>query len=166
MLKAGDRAPEIDAETTNGDRFVLSKSTKHCTVVYFFPKAFTPGCTKETKLFTDNHQELSLGGADIIGISTDDNKTQCEFATSMAAPFPLIADADKSISRAFGVLWPVLGVPHRVTFIVDPSMHILAVFQHELDIEKHRNDVLLFVDELFRARAVLRETKTRPPPSE
>ena len=156
MLSAGDAAPEIDADSTGGGRFVLSKSERHCTIVYFFPKAFTPGCTKETKLFRDNHMELSLAGAGVVGISTDSHKTQCEFAESTRAPFPMIADEDRSISRAYGVLWPLIGVPHRVTFVVDPGMKILAVFKHELNVIKHRDDVLLFVDALFRARLPLK----------
>ncbi len=152
MLCAGDTAPEIDHESTRGERFVLSASKAHLTVIYFFPKAFTPGCTKETKLFSDNHTELTLAGADVVGISTDDQKTQCDFAERMGAKFPLIADHDRAISAAYGVLWPVIGVPQRVTFIVNPQRKIEAVFHHELNIQQHRDDVLLFVDARFRAR--------------
>lgn len=153
MLKAGDMAPEIDALTTQGDRFRLSaQANKLCTILYFFPKAFTPGCTRETRRFRDNWAELTLAGASIVGISTDDHATQCSFAESLRAPFPMIGDADRKIAGAYGVLWPIVERPKRVTFIVNPLRMIEAVFQHEVQIAKHRDDVLLWVDRLFRAR--------------
>lgn len=146
-------APEIDALTTQGDRFRLSaQANKLCTILYFFPKAFTPGCTRETRRFRDNWAELTLAGASIVGISTDDHATQCSFAESLRAPFPMIGDADRKIAGAYGVLWPIVERPKRVTFIVNPLRMIEAVFQHEVQIAKHRDEVLLWVDRLFRAR--------------
>ena len=153
MLQPGDIAPDIDALASDGKRFRLAaQSSRLCTVVYFFPKAFTPGCTAETKRFRDNFAELALAGASIVGISTDDHALQCSFADSLRAPFPMIGDADRSISSAYGVLWPVIGRPRRVTFIVNALRTIEAVFQHEVQIAKHRDDVLRHVDEMFRAR--------------
>lgn len=153
MLKPGDIAPEIDALTSRGDRFRLSaQADRLCTVIYFFPKAFTPGCTSETKRFRDNYAELAIAGATIVGISTDDHATQCSFADSLRAPFPMIGDADRKISQAYGVLWPIVERPRRVTFIVNPLRTIEAVFQHEIQIAKHRDDVLLWVDRMFRAK--------------
>lgn len=146
-------APEIDALTSQGDRFRLSaQANKLCTILYFFPKAFTPGCTRETRRFRDNWAELTLAGASIVGISTDDHATQCSFAESLRAPFPMIGDADRKIAGAYGVLWPIVERPKRVTFIVNPLRMIEAVFQHEVQIAKHRDEVLLWVDRLFRAR--------------
>ena len=155
MLKAGDLAPEIDAIASDGRRFRLSaQGTKLCTVIYFFPKAFTPGCTKETIRFRDNFAELELAGAAVVGISTDDHQTQCAFADSLRAPFPMIADADKRISTAYGVLMPLIRVPRRVTFVVNPLRTIDAVFEHNVQIARHRDDVLLHVDRMFRAKRV------------
>jgi thioredoxin-dependent peroxiredoxin len=150
MLKPGDTAPEIDAITTRGERFVLSQQPGLCTVAYFFPKAFTPGCTKETKSFSHHHNELSLAGASLVGISTDDDRTQCRFAESMGLPFPLIADADKAISRAYDVLWPLVGVAQRVTYVIAGRL-VLAAFRHELAVGKHSEDVVRFVDRIYRA---------------
>ena len=153
MLQPGDIAPEIDALASDGKRFRLAaQSSKLCTVVYFFPKAFTPGCTAETKRFRDNFAELELAGAGIVGISTDDHQLQCSFADSLRVPFPMIGDADRSISKAYGVLWPLIARPKRVTFIVNALRTIEAVFQHEVQIAKHRDDVLRHVDQLFRTR--------------
>lgn len=151
MLKPGDIAPEIDALASDGKRFRLSAQVnKLCTVVYFFPKAFTPGCTKEARRFRDNFPELELAGASIVGISTDDHEKQCSFAESLRAPFPMIGDADRAISNAYGVLWPLIELPRRVTFIVNPLRTIEAVFQHEVQIAKHRDDVLRWVDTMYR----------------
>src|SRR5665213_2711661 len=105
MLKVGDTAPDIDAVATSGDRVVLSQLKKPFAVVYFFPKAFTPDCTREAKLFQDNFAELSIVGAEVIGISTDSLETQCKFAQSLKVTFPLIADANKKISASYDVLW-------------------------------------------------------------
>ncbi len=153
VLEPGDIAPEIDALASDGARFRLAaQSNKLCTVVYFFPKAFTPGCTAETKRFRDNFPELTLAGASIVGISTDDHAIQCSFAESLGAPFPMIGDADRAISTAYGVLWPVIARPKRVTFIVNALRTIEAVFQHEVQIAKHRDDVLRYVDQMYRTR--------------
>ncbi|HVJ90008.1 MAG TPA: peroxiredoxin [Labilithrix sp.] len=154
MLKPGDNAPDFDARDSSGNRFRLAEqATKLCTVIYFFPKAFTPGCSRETKRFRDNYAELGQAGATIVGISTDDHDTQCRFAESLRAPFPMIGDHDKKISTAYGVLWPVLGRPRRVTFIVNSRRIIEAVFQHELQISKHLDDVLQHVERMQRDRS-------------
>ncbi len=152
-LTKGDIAPEIDAVATTGERFILSRSSKPYTVVYFFPKAFTPGCTREAGLFRENFAELALAGARVVGISTDDHETQCAFAQATKAPFPMIADADLSISRAFGVLWPLIHVPKRITFVIARPRRIVAVFRHELSMVRHRDDVLRCLDDLRRTDA-------------
>jgi peroxiredoxin len=154
VLKPGDNAPDFDARDSSGNRFRLAEqATKLCTVIYFFPKAFTPGCSRETKRFRDNYAELGQAGATIVGISTDDHDTQCRFAESLRAPFPMIGDHDKKIATAYGVLWPVLGRPRRVTFIVNSRRIIEAAFQHELQISKHLDDVLQHVERMQRDRS-------------
>jgi len=146
----GQRAPEIDAIGSNGQRFVLSQQQGLCTIVYFFPKAFTPGCTAETRLFRDNYVELLLAGANLVGVSTDDEKTQCDFANSTKAPFPIVPDSDHKICRAYDVLWPVMNVARRITVIVRPDMVVDAVFHHEVQVSRHRDDVLRHVNNMFK----------------
>jgi peroxiredoxin len=101
-----------------------------------------------------------MAGAGIVGISTDDNDTQCRFADSVRAPFPMIGDRDRKISTAYDVLWPIVGLTRRVTYVVSPRMKIEAVFRHEINIELHRDDVLRFVNERFLASRPA--TPTRP----
>ncbi|MFS8070287.1 MAG: peroxiredoxin [Byssovorax sp.] len=149
MLKVGERAPAIDAMTSSGTRFVLAEQIGLCTVVYFFPRSFTPGCTTETKSFRDNHVELEFAGVSVVGISTDDLTTQCNFARSIKTPFPMIGDKDSAISRAYDVLWPLIGVAKRVTYVINDQQMIEAVFRHEIDVKSHRDDVLRFVNEKF-----------------
>jgi peroxiredoxin len=164
MLKVGDAAPPIDAMGSDGKRFVLYEQQGLCTVIYFFPKAFTPGCTAETREFRKHYVELALAGATLVGVSTDDHDTQCHFASSLAAPFPMVADNGRTICRAYDVLWPLVGVAHRVTYVVapmdglahDPRWTVEAVFHHEIKVLAHRNEVLRFVNDKLQA--------SRPPP--
>ena len=153
MLDVGQTAPEIDAEATDGSHFVLSKQQGICTIVYFFPKAFTPGCTAETRRFRDNFTELLMAGANLVGISTDDGKTQCRFAEANTLPFPLIGDDKKAISKAYDVLWPLLGLAQRITYVVGPDRKIVAAFHHEVLIKKHAEGVMRVVNELLQAHS-------------
>ncbi len=154
MLKPGDLAPEIDALTTTGERFKLSKQHgKLCSVIYFFPKAFTPGCTMETKRFRDTYPELALAGATIVGISTDSHDVQCKFAESLKTPFPIIGDDDKRISKAYDVLWPVIARPMRVTYVINRLRTIEAVLHHEIAIGAHRDEVMKIIDAMSKAKA-------------
>lgn len=142
MLKVGDRGPNFRAIATDGHSFELSKRLGLCTVVFFFPRAFTPGCTREAKGFASDHVELQLAGANIVGISSDDQSTQCRFAESLKLPFPLIADNDLAISKAYHVKWPLLRVAQRVTYVLGRSRRILGAWHHELAIDRHRHEVL------------------------
>jgi len=156
VLRPGDTAPEIDAMTSEGKRFRLSdQRRKLCTIVYFFPKAFTPGCTIETKRFRDNYPEIALAGATIVGVSTDSHDTQCHFAEALKTPFPMIGDDDKKISKAYDVLWPLIGRPMRVTFVINRLRTIEAVLHHEIALSQHRDEVLRIMDKM-------RKVKPRP----
>lgn len=145
MLAVGNIAPDFRGQTSQGKEFVCSEQDTLFTVVYFFPKAFTPGCTVETKLFRDNYAEIALAGATIVGVSTDALETQCRFANELKTPFPLIADPSKKIAQSFGVLFPLVGITKRVTFVLDRDRRVLAVFQGLFDVQKHRDGVLLFI---------------------
>ena len=169
MLEVGDVAPPIDAVASDQRRFVLYNEDVRCTVLYFFPKAFTPGCTMETKELGKNFVELELAGASVVGVSTDDSATQCAFARSTGAPFPIVADPDGSICRAYKALWPVVGLARRVTYVIGPRRAsesygaprrtIEAVFRHELRVRAHRDDVLRFVDRRLRESRVVASAK-------
>jgi peroxiredoxin len=153
MLKIGDHAPDFTAEATNGATVSLRAMRGRPVVIYFFPKAFTIGCTVETRRFRDNYEELTKLGAEVIGISADRFDAQCRFATEHQLPFPLVGDEDKRICEAFGVLWPLIKIPQRITFIVDEIGFIRAVFHHEVQISRHLDDVREFLEKRATASA-------------
>lgn len=145
MLKVGDAAPEIDLASTTGARFRLADRAGRWTVVYFFPRAFTPNCTRESARFRDNHDDILALDAEVVGISADPLPRQCDFAASLRVRFPLLADEDRSVQRAYGVPWPMLDRPRRATFVIGPDLRIAAVFQHEFQVSKHLDDVVAFL---------------------
>jgi peroxiredoxin Q/BCP len=152
MLRIGDPLPDFDARTTDGTSVSTAALRGKPVVLYFFPKAFTPGCTRETKGFRDEYPTLARQGVHIVGVSTDPLDAQCRFAEWAGVPFPLIADADRSITTLFGVLWPVVSVAKRVTFVADAEGIVRHVFRHELRVDRHVADVKRAVDALFSAR--------------
>jgi peroxiredoxin Q/BCP len=146
MLKVGDVAPEFSVEATNGKPVSLKALRGRPVVLYFFPKAFTMGCTFETRQFRDSYEELRTLGAEIVGISSDRFDEQCKFAIDNNLPFPLISDPEKRICDAFGVLWPLIRLPQRTTFVIDEQGVIQAVFHHEVQISRHLDDVRRFLE--------------------
>jgi peroxiredoxin len=151
MLKIGDHAPDFTAQATNGATVSLQALRGHPVVIYFFPKAFTMGCTVEMRQFRDNYEELRRLGAEIIGISADKFDQQCRFATDNKTPFPLVGDEDKRICEAFGVLWPLIKIPQRITFVLDEEGVVRAVFHHEVQISRHLDDVRTFLERRRRS---------------
>jgi thioredoxin-dependent peroxiredoxin len=124
-LKAGDKAPDFTAKDQNGKEVSLSNFKGKTVILYFYPKDDTPGCTAEACDFRDNYQSLIGKGFEVIGVSTDDEKSHKKFETKYSLPFPLIADEDKSIVEAYGV-WAeknMYGKKYmgtvRTTFIID-----------------------------------------------
>jgi peroxiredoxin Q/BCP len=146
MLKVGDTAPEFTAKTTHGDTVSLRGLRGRPVVIYFFPKAFTMGCTIETRQFRDNYADLRALGAEVIGISADKFDVQCRFAGDNKAPFPLVGDEDKRICEAYGILWPLIKIPQRITFVIDEQGVVQAVFHHEVQISRHLDDVRQFLE--------------------
>lgn len=124
-LKEGDKAPDFTAKDQNGKTVSLADFKGKTIILYFYPKDDTPGCTAEACDFRDNYQSLLGKGYQVIGVSTDDEKSHKKFETKYSLPFPLIADADKHIVEAYGV-WveknmygkTYMGTA-RTTFIID-----------------------------------------------
>jgi peroxiredoxin Q/BCP len=91
-------------------------------------------------------------GAEVYGISVDDEATQRAFAEQMKTQFPLVADADRQVSRAFGVLWPLVKINRRITVVLDRERIVRGVFHHELQIARHPEEVVELLRELERER--------------
>ena len=124
-LKEGDKAPEFTAKDQNGNTVSLADFKGKTVVLYFYPKDDTPGCTAEACGFRDNYQFLSSQGYEVIGVSTDDEKSHKKFETKYILPFTLIADSDQQIVNSYGV-WVEKNMygkkymgTQRTTFIID-----------------------------------------------
>ena len=127
ILNEGDKAPDFTAKDQNGKTISLSDFKGKNVILYFYPKDDTPGCTAEACSFRDNYQSMLSKGFEVIGVSTDDEKSHKKFEQKFNLPFPLIADTDKSIVEAYGV-WveknmygkKYMGTA-RTTFIINSS---------------------------------------------
>ena len=152
MLRVGDKAPPFAGKDASGNALSLEgfAGTKNV-VLYFYPKDFTPGCTKEACSFRDAWDELSGKDTIVIGVSRDDESSHRDFANKHRLPFPLLADESGAISRRYDVmggLRGLLGMPKRVTYVIDKQGIVRGVFHHELRVELHLNDVRRLIDEL------------------
>ncbi len=147
MLKAGDRAPDFSATDCQGNPVSLAGFRGRRVVLFFFPRAFTLGCTIENRAFRDNHGLIRSMGAELIGVSVDSVQRQCEFAEKENIRFALIGDESKEIGRAYEVLWPVLDIDRRATFLIDQDGVIEKVIHHEVRVYRHLDDVLAWLRE-------------------
>ncbi|MDT0554935.1 thioredoxin-dependent thiol peroxidase [Patiriisocius hiemis] len=124
-LKAGDTVPNFTVNDQDGNAISLSDYKGKKLVVFFYPKANTPGCTAEACNLRDNYAELQSQGYELLGVSADSEKKQSNFKEKFDFPFPLLADENKEVINAFGVwgLKKFMGREydgiHRKTFIVD-----------------------------------------------
>jgi peroxiredoxin Q/BCP len=135
----GDDAPAFEAETTGGT-VKMSDYAGKWVVLYFYPKSFTPGCTKESCSLRDGMADLAALNAVVLGASVDDLETQTKFKAEYKLPFELIADKDKAVARAFNVLAPLGIFAVRRTFIVSPEGKIAHVFD-QVSVGTHAEDV-------------------------
>jgi peroxiredoxin len=136
------KAHPFTAPSSSGKKVSLTDYAGKYLVLYFYPKSFTPGCTQETILFREHHEELRTFGAEVLGVSRDTESTQCKFANAYEVQFPIIADPDGKICRDYAVdrrLWPVA---KRATFLIDPEGYVIGRFDHEFRIAMHLDDVL------------------------
>ncbi len=124
-LKAGDQVPEFTAKDQEGNTINLTDYKGKKLIVFFYPKASTPGCTAEACNLRDNYEDLQERGYSLLGVSADSQKKQTNFKEKYNFPFPLLADEDKTVINAFGVWGPkkFMGKEydgiHRTTFIID-----------------------------------------------
>jgi peroxiredoxin Q/BCP len=139
----GEVAPAFRLQDQNGHWRTPADFHGHWLVMYFYPKDFTPGCTTEVCTFRDDIAKLRKAGAEVIGVSLDDVKSHAEFAKKYHVPFPLLADADRSVATTYGVLTSHMGMHYakRTTFLIDPQGRIAKVYV-DVDPEKNSAQVL------------------------
>lgn len=146
-LKEGDKAPGFTAKDQSGNTVSLSDFAGKNVILYFYPKDDTPGCTAESCSFRDNYQSLLSKGFEVIGVSTDDEKSHKKFVKKYSLPFTLISDTEKEIVEAYGV-WGekmMFGKNYmgtiRTTFIIDGAGTITHVIT-KIDTENASQQVL------------------------
>jgi peroxiredoxin Q/BCP len=149
-MEVNDKSPDFNTTDENGKEVALKDFRGKTIVLYFYPKADTPGCTKEACSFRDSYSAIKKTGAVLLGISKDTAASQKKFQEKFGLPFPLLADPDKKIANAFGVVKEknmygkkVLGIA-RTTFVIGPDGKIKHIFNN-VKPEGHAEEVLQFL---------------------
>jgi len=120
--QVGDLAPEFELALQDGSRFALkSRRDVGWTVLYFYPKADTPGCTKQACAYRDGIQRIRSQHAEVFGISTDEVAQLAAFHQKYHLSFNLLSDPTGVVTEAYGVKMPVLSLAKRWTFLIDPK---------------------------------------------
>ncbi|OBB38160.1 MULTISPECIES: peroxiredoxin [unclassified Mycobacterium] len=145
-MKTGDRVAEFELPDQRGKVRSLSELLADGPIVlFFYPAAMTPGCTKEACHFRDLAAEFAAVGARRVGISTDAVDKQAQFADKERFDYPLLSDADGAVATQFGVKRGLLGkfMPvKRTTFVIDTDRTVLAVIASEISMDSHADKAL------------------------
>jgi peroxiredoxin Q/BCP len=126
-LSKGDKAPDFSGVDQDGNTHTLADYKGKKLVVFFYPKASTPGCTAEACDLRDNFERFKANNYELLGVSADDQKKQAKFKEKYNLPFPLLADVDKTVINAFGVWGPkkfmgrLFDGINRTTFVIDEN---------------------------------------------
>jgi|FaiFalFF_MnMetaG_3_1042247.scaffolds.fasta_scaffold00248_14 peroxiredoxin Q/BCP len=146
MIKVGDKAPDFTAESTHGV-VTLSKYRGKNVVLYFYVKDMTPGCTTQSIGMKDSIDAIRALNAEVLGISSDNLEMHKKFLERYKLNFPLVADTDNKISKAYGVYNEEKGRARRVTFIIDKD----GIVRHIIDrvnVDTHAQDVISILKQL------------------
>ena len=152
-MKPGDRVPDFELpDQTGAVRSLAGLLADGPIVLFFYPAAMTPGCTKEACHFRDLAAEFADLGASRVGISTDAVEKQARFADSQRFDYPLLSDTGGKVAEIFGVKRGLLGkfMPvKRTTFVIDTDRTVLEVISSEINMDTHADKAL----EVLRARS-------------
>lgn len=154
MLTEGQEAPDFAVHDTYGKTIRLSDFRGKYVVLYFYPKDLTPGCTVEACAFNEDLKNFQMRNAVVLGVSLDDEQHHQKFTEKYKLSFPLLADTDMSISKAYGVYGKksFLGKSYmgieRTTFVINPKGMIIKVFK-KVKPQGHTREVLQALDLLY-----------------
>lgn len=146
-LEAGDKVPDFTVNDQDGNPVSLSDYKGKKLVVFFYPKASTPGCTAEACNLRDNYSALKDKGYELLGVSADSEKRQSNFKQKYELPFPLLADTEHKVINAFGVwgekkfMGKVYDGIHRMTFKVDENGVVEEVIK-KVKTKEHADQLL------------------------
>ncbi len=150
-LKVGEIAPHFSAITHDGSVFDLNSRKGKWTVLYFYPKAETPGCTKQACAFRDNLKKITALGAAVFGVSADTKDRQAEFHKHHKLNFTLLADPDSSVIKLYDTKMPIVSLSKRWTFILDPELVIRGI-DKDVDPVKDALKVAAAIQEMQAAK--------------
>ena len=141
--KVGEAAPDFNLPDQNGQMHSLQEYAGKWLVLYFYPKADTPGCTKEACAFRDDLHKLVALDAQVVGISVDDSSSHAAFAKKYNLPFPLLSDKSTEVAERYGVLLNLVfsKVAKRYTFLIDPQGKINKVYD-KVDTSRHSTEII------------------------
>lgn len=144
MLQTGDNAPDFELPEQHGKPVRLSTVLHDGPVVlFFYPAALSPGCTREACHFRDIVAEFTERGAAILGISADEVAKQKKFDDTHSLGYPLLADTDGTVAQAYGIKRRIPGLPaKRATFVIGSDQKIRAAIHSELNMNIHANQAL------------------------
>lgn len=142
-LSVGDTAPNFTVKDTIGKTVTLSEYAGKTVVLYFYPKDDTPGCTKEACSFRDNYEQYLSQGITVFGVSLDDELSHQQFTEKFNLPFPLLADVDGAIAKAYDVIMERNGTLYaqRVTYVIGGNGKIEKVYT-SIQTDTHASDIL------------------------
>src|SRR2546423_2026381 len=142
-MRAGEPVPDFELYAQDGHPVRLSEELKRGPVVlFFYPRAMTPGCTKESCHFRDLEAEFATAGASRLGISADPVDRQRQFSEKHGFDFPLLSDPDRAVARQYGVKRPGPLFNRRATFLIGPDGKLLAEIASEIGLAQHAREAL------------------------
>jgi thioredoxin-dependent peroxiredoxin len=146
-IEIGKEAPDFEAKDQNGNTIKLSDYRGKKVVLYFYPKDQTPGCTAQACNLRDNYDRLQKEGYEVLGVSTDSEKSHQKFIEKQQLPFSLVADEDKKVHELYGT-WveksmygrTYMGTA-RITFIIDEEGKVKDIIE-KVKTKEHSNQIL------------------------
>lgn len=142
-LKIGDKAPDFDLKDQNGETFNLNNALgEQHLVLFFYPKAHTPGCTKEACAFRDSYEVFKDAGADVIGISAGSQEAHHSFGEKYRLPFTLLNDKGNVVRKLFGVKKTLGILPGRVTYVINKEGIVIHIFDAQFNFSGHIDEAL------------------------
>ena len=148
QLRVGSIAPDFTLPDQNDQPLTLSSLRGTSVVLFFYPSAFTPGCTAEACSFRDEYETFREKGAEVVGISSNAASTQASFARIFKLPFRLLSDADGRVRSLYAVPRTMGIFPGRSTFVIDPSGVIRHSFTSQFRATSHIADALRVLESL------------------
>ncbi|MGD0802845.1 MAG: peroxiredoxin [Candidatus Bathyarchaeia archaeon] len=139
-IKVGGVVPDFTLPDQDGKPLTLSSFRGKVVVLYFYPKDFTSGCTKEACHFRDAYEDFTEAGAVVIGVSGDSPESHRRFRDTNLLPFSLLSDQKGEVKKLYGVSGHLL--PARITFVIDKAGVVRNVFSSKIDMKAHVDEAM------------------------